>query len=637
MPDQPVDTPNDKRQLAAIVAADVVGYSKMMEADEREALKRVRDFRSGLMQPKVAEHHGRIFKTMGDGFLVEFSSVVDAVHCAVDIQRALAARNLDLPDSQRLILRVGINLGDVFHEGDDVFGDGVNLAARLEALAPPGGICVSRSVREQIREKLNFEFVDLGEHQVKNISRPIQVFSINIDGQPTKAAVAPRKQAAGRRPRKMMIAAGLAILLSLAGFATFYSMSAIQRPVAWSTEDRRMSFAVLPFTTADISPKLKEINDNLLEDLPQILAENASVGWVLPKAQILGTDLSGSPQQIGKRLNVAFVIQGKTTQEGDNCITQVSLIEVSSGKILGTEKLQRPLQISRTTAEDYAANVTRSLVATALKAEAQHLVVVPEGQWDARDWLISKWARGENSSKEFYKDSLRRANKALALAPSVPLVLAEAGAAHAFMLAMGFSDDPTVERREAQELLRKALNADSTNAKAWMGMSFLYDTENDWENAAMADEKVLAQWPHNASLWQNLAGDYANLGREKEAIALTNRKRSETFNFYDYNNLGFAYFVLGDLPAAESNFRKARGFYLQDDLKNNQNAAQVEIYLASTLARMGRIDDAKATLQRVATLPDYVSVQTVKKSLGKRLPPGTDALLDGLRKAGLPN
>jgi class 3 adenylate cyclase len=171
-----------ERHLAAILAADIVGFSRRMEHDEIGTLGHLRDLRHNLVQPKVTEHRGRIFKAMGDGFLAEFLSALDAVHCAVDIQRLMAARNLDLPEDEKLLLRIGVNLGDVFSEGEDVFGDGVNVAVRLESIAPPGGIYVSRAACDPIRERLAFDFEDLGEHRVKNIARPIQVFGVLIEG-----------------------------------------------------------------------------------------------------------------------------------------------------------------------------------------------------------------------------------------------------------------------------------------------------------------------------------------------------------------------------------------------------------------------------------------------------------------------
>ena len=173
-PGEPVAEQHVQRRLAAILAADVAGYSRLMGADEEGTLRRLNAHRRQLLDPKISEHRGRIVKTTGDGVLVEFASVVDAVRCAAEVQRAMAERDADVPDEQRIRFRIGVNLGDIIVEGDDIFGDGVNVAARLEALAEPGGICVSRTVRNQVRDKLPYSFEDMGEQSVKNIARPVR-------------------------------------------------------------------------------------------------------------------------------------------------------------------------------------------------------------------------------------------------------------------------------------------------------------------------------------------------------------------------------------------------------------------------------------------------------------------------------
>src|SRR6266700_2336822 len=191
MPDERVE-----RRLAAILAGDVAGYSRLMGVDEEGTLRDLKEHRAALLHPKVAEHRGRIVKTTGDGVLIEFPSVVDAVRCAVEMQRGMAERNADMPIERRIDLRIGINLGDVIIDADDIYGDGVNVAARLEALAEPGGICVSRVVRDQVRDKLSFGFNDIGEQNVKNIARPVRVYRINTTvGEGAAAAVASETEA----------------------------------------------------------------------------------------------------------------------------------------------------------------------------------------------------------------------------------------------------------------------------------------------------------------------------------------------------------------------------------------------------------------------------------------------------------
>ena len=194
------------RRLAAILAADVAGYSRLMGEDEEGTLAALKAIRRELADPKVKEHHGRIVKTTGDGLLLEFASVVDAVRCAVEVQREMAERNADVPLDHRIEFRMGINLGDIIKDGRDIFGDGVNVAARLEALAEPGGICVSRVVRDQVRDKLDFGFEDMGEQRVKNIARPVRVHRVLLSAQPSKLVVETAKEPALALPDKPSIA-----------------------------------------------------------------------------------------------------------------------------------------------------------------------------------------------------------------------------------------------------------------------------------------------------------------------------------------------------------------------------------------------------------------------------------------------
>src|SRR5258708_35730899 len=204
-----------ERKLAAILAADVVGYSRLMGADEEGTLAQLRGHRRALIDHKIKEHHGRIVKTTGDGMLVEFASVVDAVRCAVEIQRGMAERNAGVPQDKRIEFRVGINLGDIIVEDKDIFGDGVNVAARLEALAEPGGICVSRGVRDPVRDKLGFTFEDIGEQAVKNIARPIHAYRVRFEG--VELGTAPSTAAPPHRRQAAFAAACVVLLAGVAG------------------------------------------------------------------------------------------------------------------------------------------------------------------------------------------------------------------------------------------------------------------------------------------------------------------------------------------------------------------------------------------------------------------------------------
>jgi len=227
-----------QRRLAAILAADVAGYSRLMGADEEGTLAALKELRRELADPKIKEHRGRIVKTTGDGLLVEFASVVDAVRCAVEVQQEMAERNVGVPEEQRIQFRIGINLGDIIKDGRDIYGDGVNLAARLEALGEPGGICVSRVVRDQVRDKLDFPFEDAGEHRVKNIARPLRVYRV--------------------RP----------------GQASGEAISAVEPPLALPDKP---SVAVLPLTNMSGDPEQEFFSDGIAEDIITALSRYPSL------------------------------------------------------------------------------------------------------------------------------------------------------------------------------------------------------------------------------------------------------------------------------------------------------------------------------------------------------------------------
>jgi adenylate cyclase len=294
------------RRLAAILTADVVGYSRLMGADEEGTHERLKAHRRQLVDPKIREHHGRIVKTTGDGMLVEFPSVVDAMRCAAEIQRAMVDRDADLSQDRRIKFRIGINLGDVIVDDDDIFGDGVNVAARLEALAEPGGICISRVVRDQIRDKLPYAFEDLGEQSVKNIGRPVRVYA--------------------------MSAAAVASLLPVAGTVE------ARKPVAPSTAPR-LSIVVLPFANLSNDPEQEYFADGITDDLTSDLSR-ISGSFVIARNTAL--TYKGKPvdvKQIGRELGVRYVLEGSVRRTGDQVRVNVKLIDAESGAHLWTDRV----------------------------------------------------------------------------------------------------------------------------------------------------------------------------------------------------------------------------------------------------------------------------------------------------------
>ena len=323
------------RKLAAILAADVVGYSALMEADEAGTHERLKAGRKELFEPEIARHHGRVFKVMGDGMLAEFGSVVDAVECAVALQRGLAERNAAVPEDQRIQVRIGINLGEVIVEGEDRYGEGVNIATRLEQLAEPGGIYVSGKVAKEVEKKLAFGFEPMGEQKVKNIAEPVSVFRIKLDGTPAR-----RLGPLPSRRAWPWAAAIAAVVLVIAG-AWFAS-----RPPAPETvvvpdpvvADARPSLVVLPFANLSDDKEQGYLADGITEDLTTELARVPGLFVISRNAAFTYKGKAVPPAQIAKELGVRYMLEGSTRRAGEEMRINAQLIDTKTGGHVWAER-----------------------------------------------------------------------------------------------------------------------------------------------------------------------------------------------------------------------------------------------------------------------------------------------------------
>jgi adenylate cyclase len=292
------------RRLVAILAADVAGYSRLMGADEEGTHERLKAHRRRLVDPKISEHSGRIVKTTGDGMLAEFPSVVDAVRCAAELQRAMIDREAGIPEDCRIRFRIGINLGDVMAEDGDIFGDGVNIAARLEALAEPGGICISRMVRDQIRDKLGYSFEDLGEQSVKNIARPVRAY-------------APRPEAIAELPAPM---------------------ASPTPPVSQTAAAPRLSIVVLPFANLSNDPEQEYFADGITEDVTSNLSRLADMLVISRNTAFTFKERRVETRQIGRELSVRYVLEGSVRRSGSQVRANAQLIDAETDAHLWADR-----------------------------------------------------------------------------------------------------------------------------------------------------------------------------------------------------------------------------------------------------------------------------------------------------------
>src|SRR6266851_547286 len=329
-----------ERKLAAILAADIAGYSRLMGADEEGTLARLKALRRELIDPAISEHRGRIVKTTGDGMLVEFSSVVDAVRCAVEVQREMALRNASVPATRRIEFRMGINLGDIIIDEHDIYGDGVNVAARLEALAEPGGVLVSRTVRDHVRDKLGFAFEDMGEQQVKNIARPIRIHRIRLAEEAGVPSVSPSYR------------------------ATTPALVLPDKP----------SVAVLPFTNMSGDPDQEFVSDGIAEDVITALSRYPSLFVIARNSCFTYKGRAVDVKQIGRELGVRYVLEGSVRKAGNRIRVTAQLVEAETGNHVWAERYDRDLADIFALQDEITEAVTVAIAPAIADAELQRAV-----------------------------------------------------------------------------------------------------------------------------------------------------------------------------------------------------------------------------------------------------------------------
>ena len=366
-----------RRRLAAILAADVVGYSRMMQADEAETLAALKARRAYILEPLVKEHHGRIVKLMGDGVLVEFGSAVDAVICATELQNAMATANAKLPEGKRIVLRIGVNLGDVMVEGGDLYGDGVNVAARLEGIAEPGTVAVSRTVFDHVRGKVKFGFDDLGEQQLKNIAEPLRIYRLRPDGE------------------------------------SFVAPSALALP-------DKPSSAVLPFVNMSGDPEQEYFSDGLTEDIITLLSRITSF---LVIARTSTFTYKGTPKEVkrvAKELGVRYVMEGSVRRAGDRLRVTAQLIDAESGHHVWAERYDRSITELFEMQDDIARSVAASTQTQVTLAEGLAAVSRPSTNFKARDLAAKAWSRFWDQTPEAIADASNLVEEALRIEPMLP-------------------------------------------------------------------------------------------------------------------------------------------------------------------------------------------------------------------------
>jgi adenylate cyclase len=647
---QPVE-----RRLAAILAADVAGYSRLMGGDEEGTLERLKAHRRELVDPKIREHRGRIVKTTGDGMLVEFPSVVDAVRCAVEVQRAMVDRDAATPEDKRIIFRIGINLGDVIIDGDDIYGDGVNIAARLEALGEPGGICISRVVRDQIRDKLPYPFEDMGEQSVKNIARPVRAYSMSADAIASMPLLAAPTQPSlpHTSPRRAFIAAGLlaAIAVAIVAWWTWPqgSTRAVAVPVVnpqsppavASAPAPRLSFVVLSFANLSNDPDQEYFADGITDDLTTDLSR-ISGSFVI--AHTTALTYKGKPvdvKQIGRELGVRYVIEGSVRRSDNQVQVNVQLIDAQTGAHLWADRFDTDRANLAEAQNEITGRLAKTLNVELFQAVSRQIEQERAADPDARDFAMRAWARVLRGplSPATFEEALRPNERALEIDPESVFAKNNMASILDGYLSNGWSRSVQQDQARAEKLFREVLEHYPSDARAHFGLGILRRVQNRLDDARIELETGIALDPNNTVAFRNLGLTLIQMGKPEEAIPYIEKSvrlspHDATIG-YNYGALGQCHLFLGHLDQAIELLRKARAA--------DPRPFGLHLILAGALGLRGDLDEARAEVTEANKLkPEVNSLAAWRAYAPWITSPPLWALREktvnvGLRRAGFPD
>jgi adenylate cyclase len=590
------------RRLTAILAADVAGYSRLMGADEEGTHERLKAHLGQLVDPKIKEHRGRIVKNTGDGFLAEFASVVDAVRCAVEIQRGMAEREPEVPEERRIRFRIGINLGDVIAEEHDIFGDGVNVAARLEGLAEPGGICVSRVVRDQVRDRLDYAFEDLGEQQVKNIARPVRVYA--------------------------WYAEGSASSLTAKASPTVTASQPVVAP--------RLSIVVLPFTNISDDREQQYFADGVTDDLTTDLSRLTGMVVISRNTAVTYRDKAIPAKQIGRDLGVRYILEGSARKSGNQVRVNAQLIDAETDAHLWAERFDSETVDLFALQSEITSRIAIALSVELIAAEAARRTNNP----DAIDYFFrGRTAYWKPNSPEKWAETIALFERALVLDPRLVSARSLLASALADRVLGGMTTTAAEDIARAEMLAAQGLEQSPRSALAHYARGEVRRAQGRFEEAILDYETAIALNRNFVSALFGLGTCKLYAGLIEEVIPL-----QEQFIRLSPRDpaIGFAYFLIGTVYQLKSRVDEAIGWFEQ--ARRTAPAAPVfRGRLAAVYALRGEPERAAAELAKARELSvdgRYSSIARLRAA-GQWGGPKTSTLFEatyfvGLRKAGMP-
>jgi adenylate cyclase len=622
-----------KRKLAAILHADVVGFSRLMGEDEAGTHRALGELR-GAVDPLIAAHGGRIVGTAGDSLLADFSSVVDALNCAVEMQRAARAINDPLAPDRRLELRIGVNLGDVIIDGDNIFGDGVNIAARLEALAQPGTVCISHTVYEQVRNKLDLDYRPLGSHRVKNIAEPIRAYAVGVP------AAAPRP----RKGRRLLVAAAGAAALIVAGLVAWAFHAGAGRELlglvaapktvevaSLATPARlaeRPSVAVVPFKNLSDDRNQDYFSDGITEDVITALGRFSNLLVIAKSATFPFKGSNAPPAEIGRLLDARYLLAGSVRRAGDRLRVNAELTEAATGLHVWSETYDAEVKEIFAVQDDIARRVVGAAAVKLTRFERERVLTKPTENLAAYEYVLRGREFLSHASRDKNDEAAALFQRAIDLDPNYAAAYAALGGSHFEAVVSGWTEFRQEELEQAETLAQKALALDSTTTSAYRLLAIINMYKRRYDLAMGQIDHALEINPNEADSYQIRGTVLVWAGKAAEGLPwLEGALRFDRAQSNTALNLCITYYFLG---------RYREAVEVGDRVLARNPGRSIALLgrpvLAAAYAQMGRDQDAEGERAIVARLSPFFDAHRFAGQFGTQ--PARDQMLEGLKKAG---
>jgi adenylate cyclase len=618
-----------KRKLTTIFSADVVGYSRLMEDNEEATIQTLNTFRDS-MSTLIQQHSGRVVDMTGDNLMAEFASVVDAVKCAVETQKEIAERNADLPENRRMLFRIGVNLGDIVEENDRIYGDGVNIAARLEALAEVGGICISGTAYDQLKNKLELGYEYLGEHSVKNIATPVRVYKVLMEPEAAGKIIGEKR----KTKRWMTVAAAVVLIIGFAGWFLYIEQTKRVEPasvekMAYPLPDKP-SIAVLPFDNLSGNPEDESIADGISDSIITALSKTPKMFVISRNSAFTYKGKPVKVRQVSEEMGVRYVLEGSLQKSNDQLRINVQLIDAIAGNHLWAEKYDRNMQDIFALQDDITMKIITALQVKLSQGEQANIIARGTKNLEAYLKVLQGMQQYQSVNREGDAMAKKLAKEAISLDPSYPAAYYLLSRAQSREALLGTTKSPQMSFKLSIENAKKAISLDDSFADAQAHLGWVYTLIRQHDKGIAAAERALKLNPSSAKTCAYLAITLNYAGKHEQAIEFFKKaiRLSPIPSVNDLFCLCVAYRDSGLYEEGISAAEKA--------VELESDSLYAHTCLASCYALLGQNDKAKAEAAEVMRIDPKFSVANIKRQAPYRDPADTEHLIRSLRMAGLP-